>query len=80
MRLIFVDVEQKLSCKEIHRGWKLPLEFKSWIARIGTPPARVAALQAVFAELPSEVREYFQIGPELSFVTDSAWMEAPKIG
>ena len=60
--------------------WKLPLEFKSWIARIGTPPARVAALQAVFAEFPSEVREYFQVGPELSFVTDSAWMEALKVG
>jgi ubiquinone/menaquinone biosynthesis C-methylase UbiE len=59
-------------------SWKLPIEFKSWIARIGTPPARVAALQAVFAELPSEVLEYFQVGPELSFVTDSAWLEAPK--
>lgn len=60
-------------------SWKLQLDFRSWIARIGTPPARVAALQAVFAELPSEVREYFQIGPELSFVTDSAWMEALKV-
>jgi SAM-dependent methyltransferase len=59
-------------------SWKLPIEFKSWIARIGTPPARVAALQAVFAELPSEVLEYFQVGPELSFVTDSAWLEALK--
>ena len=58
--------------------WKLSLEFGSWIARIGTPPDRVAALQSVFAELPNEVREYFQIGPELSFVTDSAWLEALK--
>ena len=60
-------------------GWKLPIEFKPWIARIGTPPARVAALESVFSELPSEAREYFQIGPENSFVTDSAWIEAPKI-
>ena len=59
-------------------SWKLSIEFRSWIARIGTPPARVAALRAVFAELPSEVLEYFQVGPELSFVTDSAWLEAPK--
>jgi SAM-dependent methyltransferase len=58
--------------------WKLPLEFGSWIARIGTPPARVAALQSVFAELPNEAREYFQISPELSFVTDSAWLESLK--
>jgi SAM-dependent methyltransferase len=59
-------------------SWKLPLDFKSWIARIGTPPARVAALQAVFAEFPGEVLEYFQISTELSFTTDSAWLEALK--
>jgi SAM-dependent methyltransferase len=58
--------------------WKLPLEFGSWIARIGTPHARVAALRTVFAELPNEARGYFQISPELSFVTDSAWLEALK--
>jgi hypothetical protein len=58
--------------------WKLALDFESWIARIGTPPARVAALQAVFAELPSEAREYFQVGADLSFSMDSAWMAAPK--
>ncbi len=59
-------------------SWKLPLDFTSWIERIGTPPARVAALHAVFAELPAEVREYFQIAPDRSFVTDSAWFEAGK--
>jgi SAM-dependent methyltransferase len=59
-------------------GWKLPQEFEPWIARIGTPPDRVAALRAVFRELPNEVREYFQVGPALSFVIDSAWLEALK--
>jgi ubiquinone/menaquinone biosynthesis C-methylase UbiE len=57
--------------------WKLPIEFGAWIARIGTPPDRVAALRAVFSELPLEVREYFKIGPESSFATDSSWIEAP---
>jgi ubiquinone/menaquinone biosynthesis C-methylase UbiE len=61
-------------------SWKIGLDFQSWIARIGTPPARVAALRCVFAELPSEVREYFQIGPDLSFSIDSAWMEASSTG
>jgi ubiquinone/menaquinone biosynthesis C-methylase UbiE len=61
-------------------SWKIPVEFNSWIARIGTPPARVAALQAVFADLTSEVRQYFQIAPELSFVMDAAWLEALKTG
>jgi hypothetical protein len=60
--------------------WKLPMEFASWIARIGTPPARVAALHAVFAELPGEVLEYFEVGPDRSFVTDAVWLEAEKAG
>ena len=40
--------------------WKLSIDFKSWVARIGTPTDRIAALESVFSELPSEVREYFQ--------------------
>ena len=56
--------------------WKLSIDFESWIARIGTPPDRVAALESVFSELPTEARVYFQIGSEKSFVTDSAWIEA----
>jgi len=60
--------------------WKLSIDFQSWIARIGTPPERVAALEAVFTELPSEAREYFKIDPEMSFVTDSSWIEAKTIG
>jgi len=55
--------------------WKLSMDFNSWIGRIGTPPDRVAALEAVFCELSNEAREYFQISPQKSFVIDSAWME-----
>jgi SAM-dependent methyltransferase len=58
--------------------WKLSLDFQSWIARIGTPPARVAALRTVLAEFPREVIDYFRFSPALSFETDSAWMEASK--
>jgi ubiquinone/menaquinone biosynthesis C-methylase UbiE len=59
-------------------SWKLTLEFQSWIERIGTPPERVAALHAVFAALPSEVKQYFQVAPDLSFVTDRAWFETTR--
>ena len=55
--------------------WKLAIEFKTWIAKIGTPADRIAALEAVFSELPSEMREYFQITPEGSFIIDSGWIE-----
>jgi ubiquinone/menaquinone biosynthesis C-methylase UbiE len=58
-------------------SWKLSLEFESWIARIRTPPDRVAALRSVFASLPLEVKRYFQLDPNLNFETDSAWLEAP---
>ena len=54
------------------------MEFNSWIERIGTPPERVAALRVVFAALPSEVKQYFQVAPDLSFVTDSAWFETTR--
>jgi SAM-dependent methyltransferase len=65
-------------CEPAVTRWKLPLEFRSWIARIGTPPDRVAALKSVFAELPNEAREYFQVTAQFSFVTDSGWLEALK--
>jgi ubiquinone/menaquinone biosynthesis C-methylase UbiE len=55
--------------------WRLSIDFKDWIARIGTPADRIAALHSVFSVLPSEAREYFQVGPERSFITDSAWIE-----
>jgi ubiquinone/menaquinone biosynthesis C-methylase UbiE len=60
--------------------WKLAIDFESWIARIGTPADRIAALESVFSELPSEAREYFQIDPEKSFITDSAWIEGVPRG
>ena len=56
-------------------AWKIPVDFNSWIARIGTPPERVAALGAVFSKLPTEVCEYFEIGSDHSFSTDAAWIE-----
>ena len=58
--------------------WPTPIEFKSWISRIGTPPARVSALRTVLAELPDEVRQQFRIDAGLSFVTDSAMLESVK--
>ncbi len=58
--------------------WKLPMEFRSWIARIGTPARRVAALEAVFAELAQEARDYFKVAADCSFVIDAAWFEATK--
>lgn len=57
-------------------SWKLPLEFPGWVARIGTSAARIAALEAVFADLSDEARRYLQLSAELSFSIEAAWMEA----
>jgi ubiquinone/menaquinone biosynthesis C-methylase UbiE len=56
--------------------WQFRIDFDAWIARIGTPPARVAALKTVFAGLPSEVRQRFEVGPDCSFLSEAAWIEA----
>jgi SAM-dependent methyltransferase len=59
-------------------SWKTPIHFPTWISRIGTPPARVAALQAVFPDLPGEARDYFNVAPEFSFEIDTAWIESVR--
>jgi ubiquinone/menaquinone biosynthesis C-methylase UbiE len=56
-------------------SWKLPLEFPSWVARIGTSAPRIAALKTVFADLGDEARRYLQVGADLSFAIEAAWME-----
>jgi ubiquinone/menaquinone biosynthesis C-methylase UbiE len=59
-------------------SWKTAVDFPAWVARIGTPPARVAALRSVFADLPREAQDYFAICAGFSFQFDSAWIESVK--
>ena len=61
------------------RSWKTPIDFPAWIARIGTPPGRVAALQTVFQSLPREAVDYFHVSDGFSFECDTAWMESTKV-
>ena len=61
----------------VHR-WRLQMEFDSWVARIGTTPARVEALKVVLDELPSEARDYFAVRQDRSFDVDSGWLEARR--
>ncbi len=59
-------------------SWKLPLDFDSWVQRIRTSPARVAALQVTMQELPQEVKHYFALQEDHSFSSDTAWIEARR--
>jgi len=58
--------------------WKLPMEFDAWVARIGTSPPRIDALQVVIDALPREARDYFAVRDDRSFDIDAAWLEATK--
>jgi ubiquinone/menaquinone biosynthesis C-methylase UbiE len=62
------------------RSWKTSIDFPTWIARIGTPPERVAALHTVFPALPREAHDYFKITEGFSFEFDTAWIESTKGG
>ncbi len=59
-------------------SWKLPLDFDSWVQRIRTSPARVAALRVTMQELPQEVKHYFALQADHSFSSDTAWIEARR--
>jgi SAM-dependent methyltransferase len=65
---------------EVTHRWRLPIEFSSWIARIGTAPDRVAAIRALWAGAPAEVREYYSVAGDLSFELDVALLRAGKAG
>ncbi len=58
--------------------WRLPMEFNSWVARIGTAAPRVEALKVVLEALPTEARAYFGITEDHSFAIDAAWFGATK--
>lgn len=60
--------------------WTLDMDYPSWVARIGTPPARCAALETVFDALPAEARDYFKVTPDRSFIIDAGWIEVLQPG
>ena len=68
-----------LPARVSHR-WRLPIEFDSWIARIGTAPARVAAIRTLWASAPVEVQEHYTLAGDLSFELDVAMLVAAKAG
>jgi len=60
----------------IEAYWRLPLEFSSWVSRIGTSAERIAAIRALWLGAPSEVRSYFKLQDDLSFEVDAIHIRA----
>jgi SAM-dependent methyltransferase len=58
--------------------WKLPMDFAPWVARIGTSPQRIAALEVVMDALPTEARAHFAVADDRSFIIDAGWFPANK--
>ena len=56
--------------------WKLPLDFTAWVTRMRTPDLYVQAISSLLLNAPHEVREYFQVEPDGSFVLDTIMIEA----
>jgi ubiquinone/menaquinone biosynthesis C-methylase UbiE len=56
--------------------WRLPLEFASWVARIGTPEPRIDAIRTLWAAAPAEVREHYALEPDGSFQLEVARIDA----
>jgi ubiquinone/menaquinone biosynthesis C-methylase UbiE len=61
---------------EVSRRWRLPIDFASWITRIGTAADRVAAIRALWAGAPLEVCEYYALQADLSFELDVVLIRA----
>ncbi|HEX3435138.1 MAG TPA: class I SAM-dependent methyltransferase [Pseudacidobacterium sp.] len=55
----------------VERRWRVPIEFASWIKRIGTPEERTAAIRSLWNAAPIEVRESFNIQQDFSFELDA---------
>jgi ubiquinone/menaquinone biosynthesis C-methylase UbiE len=55
---------------------RVRLEFASWVARIGTPQAHVAAIRSLHAGLPREVAAHFAVEADGSFMLDTMTIEA----
>ena len=55
---------------------RLRLDFPTWIARMRTPPAHVAAIESLMDAAPAEVRRHFAFEADRSFTIDTAVIEA----
>ena len=62
-----------------YRQWPLRIEFASWVARMRTPEARVAAIRSLQTHAPEEVRETLEIGADGSFTMQTGLFWLTKV-
>ena len=54
---------------------RLPLDFAAWVARMNTPELHVQAIRSLQARVAEEVRAYFEVAADGSFVIDVMTLE-----
>lgn len=57
---------------------RLRLDFTSWVERMKTPPAHVAAIRSLQGRAGQEVRDYFAIEDDGSFTVDTILIAGEK--
>ncbi|MCY1644463.1 class I SAM-dependent methyltransferase [Methylorubrum sp. SL192] len=62
------------------RRWRVRMEFSSWVARMGTPEASIAAIRALQTGAPEPVRSHFGLEEDGSFTLDVMMIEAEPDG
>ena len=62
------------------RTWRIRMDFPVWIARMRTPPERIAAIRALQAAAPAEVRDHYATEADGSFMLDITLLEATAEG
>ncbi|MBB2961292.1 class I SAM-dependent methyltransferase [Methylobacterium sp. R2-1] len=62
------------------RRWRVRMDFPSWIARMGTPEASVAAIRTLQQAAPEPVRSHFALEEDGSFTLDVMMIEAEPDG
>lgn len=60
----------------VRERWRLPIEFSSWIARMRTPADRAQAIRSLWDNAPDEVRVYYGVQADGSFMLDALMVEA----
>jgi SAM-dependent methyltransferase len=60
----------------IQATWRIPVEFRSWIARMRTPPDCETAIKHLWTHAPQEVRDYYALSPDFSFELDAFLLTA----
>ncbi|WP_322050807.1 class I SAM-dependent methyltransferase [Paraburkholderia bannensis] len=63
---------------KVSERWRIDIDFDTWVARMRTPPERVAAIRSMWTSAPDEVKQYFTVKADGSFKLDALMIEGVR--